>query len=273
MPEPGPVLTAGLTLDRVTAGYGGGRPVLDRVSMTVLPSEVVGLIGPNGSGKTTLVRVASRGLRPSDGAATVAGHDPYALSARAVARLVAVVPQEMTPAFAFTVREVVTMGRAPHVSPWGGTSSLDEAIARRAMKLTDVERLQDRYLAELSGGERRRVVLAQALAQDAPTLLMDEPTTHLDLRHMVDLLTLVRRLASEEGKAVLAIFHDLSLAAATCDRLYALSGGRVVAAGTPEEVVTPDLLRTVFGVEAEVAVSPSTGRPAVTAVRPLPDHP
>jgi iron complex transport system ATP-binding protein len=229
-------------MEEVTAGY-DGRAVVHAVSLAIESGEVVGLIGPNGSGKTTLVRVASRALRPMAGTVRVAGRDPYAISSRQAARLVAVVPQELAPTFSFTALEVVLMGRSPYLSPWGGGRPKDFRMARQAMEAAAVHHLADRPLEELSGGEKQGVVLAQALAQDAPVLLLDEPTTHLDLRHVVSILETVLRLAREEGKAVLAVFHDLNLASGFCDRLVALDRGRVVAEGSPEEVVSRGLLR------------------------------
>ncbi|HEY7280867.1 MAG TPA: ABC transporter ATP-binding protein [Actinomycetota bacterium] len=259
---------AGLIVDRVVAGY-GGRDVLRGVSVAVTPGEIVGLVGPNGSGKTTLVRVASRALRPREGGVRLQGEDPYGLPARRAARLVAVVPQDLAPVFSFTALEVVLMGRSPHRSAWGGAAAEDWSSARAAMEATGVHHLADRPMEELSGGERRRVVLAQALAQQAPVLVLDEPTTHLDVRHVLDLLAIVRRLTADESRAVLGVFHDLNLAAATCDRIVALHEGRVVAEGGPGEVVTRELLREVYGVEADVHPNAVTGRPVVALHPPL----
>ena len=259
-----------LLLERVTAGYGGAAPVVHDITLTVAPGEVVGLVGPNGSGKTTLVRVASRALRPSSGRVAVGGRDPYRLPAREAARLVAVVPQDVAPAFSFTALELVLMGRTPYLSAWGGGSPRDWARVREAMVAASVQHLADRPVEELSGGERQRVVLAQALAQDAPVLLLDEPTTHLDIRHVLDLLAIVRRLAEDDGKAVLGIFHDLNLASASCDRLVALYHGEVVKEGRPERVVTRALLRRVYGVDADVAPDETTGRPMLRLGPPRP---
>jgi iron complex transport system ATP-binding protein len=249
-------------MELVTCGYGPSS-VLREASLAVRAGEVVGLVGPNGSGKTTLVRAASRALRPTGGSVRVCGLDPYAISAREAARLVAVVPQDVAPAFSFTVLELVLMGRTPYLSALGGGDPEDWARARAAMVATEVQHLADRPVDELSGGERRRVVLAQALAQEAPLLLLDEPTTHLDIRHVLEVLAIVRRLAEREGTAVLAIHHDLNLAASTCDRLVALHRGEVVAEGSPEEVVTSDLLRGVYGVQADVRTDETSGRPSV----------
>jgi iron complex transport system ATP-binding protein len=256
----------GLALENVSAAY-GARPVLHDLSLAVEPGEVTGLIGPNGSGKTTVVRVASRGLRPREGRVRVHGVDPYALSARQAARLVAVVPQELTPAFDYSVLELALMGRSPYRPAWGRAD--DWGKVRRAMAAANVQHLAERGMGELSGGERQRVILAQALAQDAPVLLLDEPTTHLDMRHVVEILSLVRGLARGEDKAVLAIFHDLNLASAYCDRIYVLSDGRMAAAGPPAEVLTRELIREVFEVDTEVTVGGASGRPAVVVAPPL----
>lgn len=259
MPPPEPILA----LEGVTAGYGLAEPAVRSVSLEVRPGEVVGLVGPNGSGKTTLVRVASRALRPSAGRVLVAGRDPYAMPGRDAARLVAVVPQDVVPAFSFTALEMVLMGRTPYRSSFGGGSPEDWGRARAAMVAASVQHLADRPLEELSGGERQRVVLAQALAQETPVLLLDEPTSHLDVRHVVDVLAIVRGLADREGTAVLAILHDLNVASIACDRLVVLHRGRVVTEGAPAEVLTNALLRDVYGVDAEVLDDDATGRPSI----------
>jgi iron complex transport system ATP-binding protein len=252
----------GLSLHQVTAGY-AGRTVLRDVSLSAGPGEVTGLIGPNGSGKTTLVRVAARGLAPRAGTVRLQGRDPYAVPAREAARLVAVVPQEVVPVFSYTALELVLMGRSPYQSMWGRSGSEDWARARWAMRAASVHHVADRPYEELSAGERQRVILAQALAQDTPVLLLDEPTTHLDVRHVVETLTVVLGLARQHGRTVVAILHDLNLASAYCDRIYAMDSGRIVASGAPASVLTPTLLREVFGVEAEVSASGPSGRPSV----------
>jgi len=264
VPPPDPALT----LRGVTARYGPAPPVVRDVSLSVDPGEVVGLVGPNGSGKTTLVRVVSRALPPASGAVRVVGRDPYAMSGRETARLLAVVPQDVLPAFSFTALEVVLMGRTPYRSTLGGGSPDDWARTRAAMAAASVQHLADRPFEELSGGERQRVVLAQALAQEAPVLVLDEPTSHLDIRHVVDLLAIVRGLAAGQGTAVLAILHDLNVASVACDRIVVLHRGETVAEGEPGAVITDDLLRAVYGVEADVVTDHATGRPAIRLGRP-----
>jgi iron complex transport system ATP-binding protein len=190
------------------------------------------------------------------------------MSGREAARVVAVVPQDVLPAFDISVLEFVMMGRSPFLSRWGSGSERDWEAVREAMEAVAVQHLADRSMVELSGGERRRVVLAQALAQEAPVLLLDEPTTHLDIRHVIELHQLMRQLAATRGTAVLAVLHDLNVAAAACDRLVAMSEGSIVAEGRPDEVVTVELLREVYGVAADVVTSPATGRPTVSVGPP-----
>jgi iron complex transport system ATP-binding protein len=256
-----------LELRDVRAAYGSNE-VLHGIDVSASAGEVVGLVGPNGCGKTTLVRVASRTLRPTSGDVRVGARDPYAMSGREAARVVAVVPQDVLPAFDISVLEFVMMGRSPFLSRWGSGSERDWEAVREAMEAVAVQHLADRSMVELSGGERRRVVLAQALAQEAPVLLLDEPTTHLDIRHVIELHQLMRQLAATRGTAVLAVLHDLTLAAAACDRLVAMSEGSIVAEGRPDEVVTVELLRDVYRVAADVVTSPATGRPTVSVGPP-----
>jgi iron complex transport system ATP-binding protein len=263
-----------LVLDRVTAGY-GPRVALREVSIRVKEGEVVGLIGPNGSGKTTAVRVVSRALRPWRGRVLVDGLDPYGMRGRKAARLLAVVPQDVPVTFEFTALEMVLIGRSAYLSPLGGGEPSDYRRVREAMERAGVHHLADRAVGELSGGERQQVVLAQALAQDAGVLVLDEPTTHLDPRHVVEILETVRALAGD-GDAVLAVFHDLNLASSMCDRIVALRDGRIVADGRPEAVLTSPLLRSLYGVEAEVHPHYATGRPTVVLgprLQPPPPRP
>ncbi len=233
------------------------------VSLSLSPGEVVGLVGPNGSGKTTLIRAVTGVQKPDTGRVRLNGLDIARLRQAALARLVAVVPQDPALPQAFSALSCVLMGRTPHLRLLQNEGAADLDAARRAMVATDTWRFADRLLGELSGGERQRVVVARALAQETPALLLDEPTAHLDLGHQAGVLELMRRCARDEGKAVLAVVHDLTLAARYCDRLVMLRGGSVIAAGLPAEVLTPEILREVYGVAVDVFPHPVTGRPVV----------
>lgn len=242
-----------------------GREIvaLRDASLALAAGEVVGLVGPNGSGKTTLIRVVTGVVRPSSGHVTIAGRDIERMRQVELARLIAVVPQEPVLPPTFSALACVLMGRTPHLRLLQNEGASDLEAARRAMLATDTWSLTDRLLGELSGGERQRVVVARALAQETPILLLDEPTAHLDLGHQASVLDLMRRFARDEGKAVLAVVHDLTLAARYCDRLVMLRGGSVVATGTPGDVLTPERLRGVYGVNVDVFPHPTTGRPVV----------
>jgi len=264
-----------LTARQIQLRYGPSAPsVLSEFSLALRSGEFVGIIGPNGSGKSTLVRALSRALRPAGGVVLLGDADLYAdLSARASARRIAVVPQETAVTLDFTVREVVRMGRAPHLprSPFAGESTEDEQIVSEALQAAGVAELAGRAITTLSGGERQRVLLARALAQQPEALLLDEPTSHLDLRHQGELLILARELAHIQGKAVLAVLHDLNLASAHCDRLVLLDAGHVAAQGTPSEVLTAETLQRVYGARVWVRPHPVSGRPLVLALPELPD--
>jgi iron complex transport system ATP-binding protein len=260
-PDAGPPAPAGEPALLAFEGVGvalGGRPVLADVSLALAPGEVVALVGPNGSGKTTLLRVASGVLAPAAGRVRLCGRELPRLSRRELARQLAVVPQDAAIPFPFSVAEVVLMGRSPHLAPLAFESRADVERAREAMARVGIEHLADRSVLELSGGERQLVLVARAFAQDPRVLLLDEPTAHLDLRHRLEVLARVREFAAG-GRAALVVSHDLGLAARTSERLALLRAGRVFAAGRPEEVLTPQALREVFGVEAEVLRTPEAG--------------
>ncbi|RFS45626.1 ABC transporter ATP-binding protein [Micromonospora craniellae] len=232
------------------------QPIVSDVDITVGPGEVVGLVGPNGSGKSTLLRGVYRVLRPEAGHVEIDGHDVWTLSAKSAARRVAALVQEPAGDFDFDVREIVRMGRSPYLSVLRPASATDERIVTDALARVGAAPLAGRRFRTLSGGEKQRVLLARALAQQPDLLVLDEPTNHLDVRHQLETLDLMRRL----GIATLTALHDLNLAAAYCDRLYVLTAGRVVASGPPEDVLSPDLVGTVFGVGAVPSVHPVTGR-------------
>ena len=229
----------------------GGRAVLDGVAFSVRPGERIALVGPNGSGKTTLLR-AMAGLLPHTGALALDGRPLADWPAKDRARRLALVRQQTDLAVEFTAAEVVALGRSPHLGWAERLSADDRARVEAALGSVDLGALAGRPVNQLSGGEQQRVALAQALAQDAPTLLLDEPTAHLDVRHQLDLLGRLRALA-EAGRTVVAAVHDLEAAARFADRLWVLSDHTLVADGAPADVLTPGLLRSAFGVEAEVA--------------------
>ncbi|OII67298.1 MULTISPECIES: ABC transporter ATP-binding protein [unclassified Streptomyces] len=248
-----------LVIDGVSLTAGAQRLVED-VSLTARPGEVIGLVGPNGSGKSSLLRAVYRILRPETGRVTVDGADAWALPVRRLARTVAAVVQESGAAFDLSVREVVAMGRTPHKRLLDGDTPEDAELIGSALAAVDATGLADRPFDRLSGGERQRVLIARALAQQPSLLVLDEPTNHLDIRHQLDVLGTLRRLPA----TVLVALHDLNLAAYYCDRLYVLRDGRVTASGPPAEILTPRLLADVYGVASEVAVHPRTGAPQVT---------
>ncbi len=254
-------MTAALRFEAATLGY-GDRPVLRGVDIEVREGECVGVIGPNGSGKTTLVRGATRVVEPTEGAVTLLGRPLGLYDRRELARALAVVPQEGTPLFPFTVLETVLMGRAPWLRPFAFEGEEDLRAAREALEAVGAADLALRDLSELSGGERQRVVVARALAQGTRVLLADEPTAHLDLRHAVAIFALLRRLRGERGLAVMVVTHDVNLAAIHCDRLVLLHRGTVAAEGTPREVLRADLLAEAFGTPVHVENRPD-GTPFV----------
>jgi iron complex transport system ATP-binding protein len=241
------------------------RRIVEEVSLSVEQGEVVGLIGPNGSGKSTLLRAVYRMLRPAAGVVKLSGDDVWQLSARESARRTGVVVQEMPSDFEFTVAEVVQMGRTPHKGILAQDTQEDAQIVAAALQRVNMIAFAERQFSTLSGGEKQRVLVARALAQQPKFLVLDEPTNHLDIHYQLEILELVRSL----GITTLVTLHDLNLAAAYCQRLYLLRAGRIVAAGVPEQVLTPELLREVFLVDAVVGQHPLTGALQLAFVPPI----
>jgi iron complex transport system ATP-binding protein len=255
------VSTPALAFSGVTFGY-GKTPVLSGLDLTIARGEIVGILGPNGAGKTTCVRLASGAIAPASGRIDLFGDALASLSARERARRVAVVPQETHPVFEFTVSEIVRMGRAPHLGFLGLEGSRDREIAHDAMRRCSIEHLAERSFRALSGGEHQRVLLARALTQSSPLLLLDEPTAFLDIKHRLAAYDVLVRLREKSGPAIVVVSHDVNLAARYCDRLILMRAGTIVAAGPPAEVLIPASMRDAYDVEVEIAHDPS-GRPFV----------
>jgi iron complex transport system ATP-binding protein len=236
----------------------GRGPVLDAIDLDLGPGAMVGLVGPNGAGKTTLLSLLMGLQRPTRGEVRVAGRALQSLSRRRLARTIALVPQDLEIGFAFGVREVVAMGRYPHLGRFQAPGSADLDAVQQAMVATGVDALSDRTIDTLSGGERQRVLIARAVAQQTPVVLLDEVTANLDLSHQLEVLGLARAMAAD-GRLVVAALHDLALASRYCDRLLLLGQGRLRADGPVGAVLTPDHLLRFFGVEASIEAAPGGG--------------
>lgn len=236
------------------------RTIVDGALLEAEPGEFVGLIGPNGSGKSSLLRTIYRVLKPDAGVISLDGEDVWRMDAREAARRTAVVMQERTSEFDFTVHEIVMMGRNPHKGMFERDTKDDFAIIQDALERVNMTDFAGRSFNTLSGGEKQRVLVARALAQQARFLVLDEPTNHLDIRYQLEMLMLVRGL----GVTTLAALHDLNLAAHYCDRLFLLDRGTIVAFGAPEDVLQPALIRQVYHVDAHVERSPRTGQLQIT---------
>ncbi len=229
----------------------GRQPVLAGIHFALQPGEWLTVVGPNGAGKTTLLRCLLGLVRPSGGTVLVDNRPLASLPRREIARQLALLPQNSEIPFGFTVREVVSTGRTPHLGRFRPMTTQDHAIVDEALAATETTELADRMITQLSGGESQRVFLARAFAQDTPVLLLDEPTTNLDLFHERTLLDQVRQ-RQQQGVAVLAVLHDLNLAARYSDRILVLREGKAAALGTPQETLTRELIRDVFRVEPQV---------------------
>ncbi len=251
-----------IELQEVSFAY-GEETILSRISFTVPKRGFTGLIGPNGSGKTTLLKCLDKTLTPTAGRILLAGKDLMQIDLKTLARMVGVVPQQWEVDFAFSVWEIVMMGRYPFLSPFARESREDRAIGRAAMEATNTLAFADRPVTELSGGERQRVLVAQALAQKPELLLLDEPTSHLDINHTLELCELLKKLQRSENLTILAVFHDLNLAARYCDQLVLLNEGKVYACGAPEQVLSTENLEAVFGVRVRLRPETETGRPTI----------
>jgi iron complex transport system ATP-binding protein len=254
-------MVSAVELRDVSFRYRSGRG-LSGVSFSAAPGERVGVVGPNTAGKSTLLRLVSKVLTPQHGSVSVHGRDVATIGRLALARQVAVVPQDFHVAFPFSVSDVVLMGRYPHANG-GAWRSHDRAVAWAAMETVGITALAIRRVDELSGGERQLVSLARALAQEPSVLLLDEPTAHLDLRHQRDVVETVFSLSAGRDRTTIVVSHDLNLAAEHCDRLLLLADGRAQAFGSPKEVMTRQQLERAYGCSVEIEPDPVSGRPRV----------
>ncbi|MBO1417223.1 ABC transporter ATP-binding protein [Streptomyces sp. FH025] len=241
----------------------GERTIIDGLDLELPGGAVTAIVGPNACGKSTLLRGLVRLLDPAVGTVTLDGADIHRMPARALAKRMGLLPQQPVTPEAVTVEALVRLGRYPHqrmLSPW---SKADQAAVEEALERTGTAELRDRQVDRLSGGQRQRVWIALALAQETDLLLLDEPTTFLDLRHQLDVLDLVADLHAEAGRTVVMVLHDLGQAARYADHLVVLKDGRLAAAGPPDEVLTAELVEAVFGVPCRVVPDPETGTPLV----------
>lgn len=242
------------------------RCVVDGLSAEIPEGKVTMIVGANACGKSTLLRGLSRLLKPAAGAVTLDGKDIHSLPARELARTLGLLPQHPTAPDGITVRDLVGRGRYPHQGFFRSWSERDETAVQRALEATETLALAERNVDELSGGQRQRVWIAMALAQETDVLLLDEPTTYLDLAHQVEVLDLVTDLNRQRGTTVAIVLHDLNLAARYADTMIAMKDGAVVAVGSPLEVVTEGLVRSVFGLESRVIPDPVSGTPLIIPI-------
>ena len=254
-----------LELSEVSFSYFNGL-ILKDINLNIKTGEMVSLLGPNGSGKTTLIKLISGIIKPKKGRIKLHGTDISGLSRKTIARSLAVVPQQFNTPFAFTVVEVVALGRMPFLKAFVEESIKDKQAIDNAMTLVGINSLRTRRFDELSGGERQKVVLAMALAQQPTVLLLDEPTVHLDISHQIDILELVRQLNLQKQITVLAAMHDLNLAAAFFDRIILIKEGEVFADGTPLQVLTEDKIGSVFSAPVKIEPNAEDGFPYIKVI-------
>lgn len=244
----------------------GEQWVLREVTFDVCEGEVLGIIGPNGSGKTTLLKILDGILEPREGRVWLRESDISKTGREAVAKAIGVVPQDYSMYFPFSVEEIVLMGRTPHLGLLRFEGQKDFSIARRAMEMTDTTEFSRRGMGELSGGERQRVLIARAITQEPQILLLDEPTTYLDIKHQVALFQLMKTLNEKENLTVIVVTQDINLAAQYCDRILLLKNGRFFSLGPPGEVITSENIQKVYETDVLVDSHPRTGLPRVTLI-------
>lgn len=255
-----------LAAEAVTLGYDRAQPVVQKLTLQVPEGRITSIIGPNGCGKSTLLRSLARLLRPTTGAVLLDGQVIHRLPTKQVARRIGLLPQGPTAPEGLTVADLVARGRFPHQRQFQAWSTEDEAAVGHALSITQTTALRDRAIDELSGGQRQRVWIAMALAQCTPILLLDEPTTHLDVAHQLEVLDLLAELNHSEHRTIVMVLHDLNEAARYSDHLVAMLEGRIKAEGSPEAVLTTETVRAVFGIDSRILTDPVTGTPLVVPV-------
>jgi len=253
-----------LSIDNISFAYIPKIPTVHDVTLEIRKGEFLTLVGPNGSGKTTLLRLMDRILLPGRGTIRLEDRNLNAYSRFELARKIAFVPQEPAPQFPFTVAEVVLMGRAPHTRGSVFENAHDRDVARSMMKLTDTVHLADKAITAVSGGERQRVMIARALAQEPAIILLDEPNAHLDIAHQIDVFRILKRLNTETGMTVISVSHDLNLASSYSDHVALLVCGSLLAAGTPEQVLTETRIREAFQTDVLIDRHPLNHVPRIT---------
>jgi iron complex transport system ATP-binding protein len=254
-----------LSAEGVTLGY-GDRVIVETLDLRLPPGRVTTIVGANACGKSTLLKAMARLLAPTSGQVLLDGKAIHRMPTKQVARVLGLLPQSPVAPDGIAVSDLVSRGRHPHQGALARWTRADDDAVARALEATDTAHLADRHVDELSGGQRQRVWIAMALAQETDVLLLDEPTTFLDISHQIDVLDLLTDLNRQRGTTVAMVLHDLNLAARYADHLVAMAGGRVVAAGYPGEVLTEDIVREVFGLDSRVVPDPLTGRPMVIPI-------
>jgi len=257
-----------VVMDNIWFDY-GDRKVLKAFQFST-SKEIIGIVGPNGCGKTTLLRLLARILVPKEGAILVDGRDLQSLSPKEIGKRISLLPQNSSITFEFTAFDVVLMGRNPHLDRFETASKHEFGIAEEAMKLTRTWDLRDRFVTELSGGEKQKVLIARAIAQEPRILLLDEPTAHLDIGAQLEILELIKALNKEKSITIIAVFHDLNIAARYCSRLLLIHEGKIMSAGVPEEVLTPENIKRVYTVDAKVGRNMETDSIQVVPLSTLP---
>jgi iron complex transport system ATP-binding protein len=254
-----------INASNIYSGYNGGA-VLHDISIEIHQGDFYGIIGPNGSGKSTLLKTLTGIIKPMRGLVSLYGKNIADISPRDIARKVAVIPQDISILFPFTGSEIVAMGRHPYIRRFRKDSADDLAAIERAMQETDTASLSHRYMDELSGGERQRLIIARAMCQQPQALLLDEPTSHLDINHQVEIYELLTELNREKNLAVFVISHDLNICAEYCRELILIKDGRIYQRGAPQKILTRQTIKVVYGAEVSVLTNPKSAAPIISVV-------